>query len=129
MTNLMALFAVAAVGIAGGAPPQSSAIDRGAIPPHAAIISTPTWVRTPTSDQVARSYPSGAPNHGSARIVCSATPQGELVDCKLVAEDPPGAGFGGALLKLARYFKMAPVTRDGIPVAGGRVLIPVHFAR
>ena len=52
---------------------------------------------------------------------------GLLIHCKVLAEDPRGAGFGEAALKLSERFKMKPMSRDGQPVAGGVVRIPIKF--
>ena len=50
-----------------------------------------------------------------------------MEDCKVTSETPTGYGFGAAALKLAGSFKMKPETRDGEPVAGALVTIPMPF--
>src|SRR6185437_2281900 len=42
-------------------------------------------------------------------------------------ETPKGIGFGKATLALSRGFLMRPQTRDGVPVSGGQVNIPIAF--
>ena len=36
-------------------------------------------------------------------------------------------GFGDAAMKLSKLFKMRPQTKDGQPVDGGTVRIPIAF--
>jgi periplasmic protein TonB len=50
------------------------------------------------------------------------------VDCRLLSETPTDTGFGAAALKLSERFQMKPMSRDGQPVAGGKVRIPFRFA-
>ena len=55
------------------------------------------------------------------------TAQGTLTECSISAEDPPDQGFGTAALKMTRLFKMRPMTRDGNPVGGAAINIPLGF--
>jgi protein TonB len=79
---------------------------------------------------VARFYPERAQRlevEGRATISCSVTAKGTVTDCSVVSEEPADAGFGDAALKMARLFKMKPQTRDGAPVEGASVRIPLSF--
>lgn len=93
-------------------------------------ISNPDWAQKPTGDDITRYYPVEAMRKGlggRATIRCSVRVDGHLKDCVVVSESPEGAGFGGATLKLAGEFRMSPQTRDGVPVDGASVTIPVVY--
>ncbi len=61
------------------------------------------------------------------RMQCSVTAQGSLTGCRIVSEDPSGQGFGAASLRMVNLFRMRPQTRDGTPVDGGSVTIPIRW--
>jgi protein TonB len=64
---------------------------------------------------------------GSATLNCTVTAQGTLTECSVGSEDPSDQGFGTAALKMTRLFKMRPQTRDGQPVGGAKINIPLRF--
>ena len=64
---------------------------------------------------------------GRAELNCEVTAKGTVANCTVVSEDPAGQEFGAAAMKLTRYFKMRPQTRDGTPVGGAHVNIPIAF--
>lgn len=94
-------------------------------------ITNPDWAEKPSGDDLARDYPERAARKGlggRATIVCKVKLDGRLSDCAVVSESPPGEGFGDATLKLAAKFRMTPQTRDGVPVDGAVVRIPVVYS-
>jgi TonB family protein len=99
-------------------------------PPRASVITSPDWLRKPTGADLAQFYPKAAADahiEGRAILRCQVAATGELADCTTSNEEPLGQGFGDAALKLAAYFKMRPMTKDGLPVSGGKINIPIRF--
>lgn len=95
------------------------------------VITNPDWAARPTGAHIARAAPPAMYRDGlSGRTVmeCLVTVDGLLTNCAIVEEDPPGRGFGQATLSLAPTFRMTPQTRDGVPVGGARVRVPVTWS-
>jgi len=94
-------------------------------------ITKPSWAQTPTADQLAYLYPRAAVHAGrpvgQGVMACDVGAKGQLENCSVQQEDPPGLGFGEAALKAAKYFRMEPKDSAGRPVAGGRVTVPIVF--
>jgi TonB family protein len=107
-------------------PPPTTATNGGSPPQTPA----PDWRRKPTGENLAQVYPAHAARaniEGRGIIRCEVTAEGTLTNCFVLAEGPSGEGFGEAALKLAKYFVMRPMTKDGVPVAGGVITIPIRF--
>jgi TonB family protein len=93
-------------------------------------FAKPDWRRRPTAENFADYYPDRAQRDGVGGMAvaqCTVLATGRLTDCTLVYEDPPGYGFGAAILKLTAFFEAKPLTEDGKPVSGGVVRIPIRF--
>ena len=65
---------------------------------------------------------------GKATLNCTVDAKGQLQSCSVVSEEPADMGFGDAAMKLSKLFKMRPQTKDGQPVDGGTVRIPLRFS-
>lgn len=94
------------------------------------LIAQPDWIQRPTAEDVKQFYPPEALRRGvggMAIIACQVAADGRLTGCVLDREEPAGLGFGAAALAMAERFRMQPMTKDGHPVAGGRVRIPIRF--
>ena len=109
-----AAFALASTAVAQPTPPR--------------VVTNPDWESTPTAEDVSRLYPPQTGRvEGRVRLSCLVASDGRLSECTVAAESPAQAGFGEAALKMAPLFKMKPQTRDGQPVGGAKVNIPIIF--
>lgn len=98
--------------------------------PQPRVLTAPDWVRRPDAQDFAEHYPRAALRQnkpGRAVMNCLVKADGALDDCKVTEEFPADLGFGEATLKMAKYFRMRPMTKDGVPVDGGSVRIPLRF--
>lgn len=94
------------------------------------VIVQPVWLRRPTAGDVARVYPRGARRDGiSGRVVirCRVNSEGRLERCEIASETPSGLGFAEAAIKLSARFIMSTATKEGVPVTGALVNIPLLF--
>ncbi|HKP78656.1 MAG TPA: energy transducer TonB, partial [Phenylobacterium sp.] len=99
-------------------------------PPRPSVITNPDWLRRPSAEDMARYYPDRAQRmevEGRATLSCQVTARGTLEGCNVTTEDPGDMGFGDAAMKMSKLFKMRPQTKDGQPVDGGTVRIPIRF--
>lgn len=84
------------------------------------IIRFAQFERLPTGDDMAATAPAKARSTipGTVLLQCVVTQDGLLRDCVVPEESPPNLGYAAAALKLARFYKLKPLDRSGVPVAG-----------
>ncbi|MDB5457313.1 MAG: TonB family protein, partial [Caulobacter sp.] len=99
--------------------------------PEARKLTHPTWIRTLSAEGMASLYPAAAlkagVTTGLAVVNCAVTAKGEMSDCKVAREDPASQGFGAAGLEAAKVMAMNPWTKEGDPVDGLRIGLPIRF--
>jgi TonB family protein len=96
------------------------------------VVTSPEWLTRPAPFQIDQHYPAEAKRGGlGGRVVlsCGVNPDGRLDICRLLSERPAGAGFGEAAFELAGLYWMKPKTRDGEPVGGAVVSVPIVFGQ
>jgi TonB family protein len=99
--------------------------------PTVRVLSVGRWERAPSVADVVSAYPPKAAAEklgGLAALDCAFTRTGELTDCAIAREEPPGRGFGSAARVLARKFTGPTVDGAGKSVTGARTQLPFTFA-
>lgn len=103
---------------AANAPPPPA--ERSGPPPRQA---KPQWKVLPAP---AFPWRAGSVHEGSATLDCVAMPDERLRDCRIIAETPPGHGFGENALSAMRDARIAAKRVDGAPVRS-RVRFTVRY--
>jgi TonB family protein len=89
------------------------------------------WLRGPSPDAVAQQFPAAAIKlglrTGVGTVECVVLHTGVLDQCVAVAEDPDGMGFGKAAVAISKEFAMNPWTKQGFPVDGAHVRLPIRL--
>lgn len=97
--------------------------------PAPPVITSPTWIRQPSAEQLMRAYPDRALEAGiggSATLNCLVQTSGRVTDCRVTRETPANQGFGRAAQGLSRHFQISPRTVNGA-AEGSRVNIGIRF--
>lgn len=98
--------------------------------PALAADKPPEWLKRPTDQDLLSVWPPEALRTGKgglAIIDCLVALEGTLYGCRIAGEKPAEAGFGPAALALTPQLLMKPAIRDGKPVGGAAVRIPIEF--
>jgi protein TonB len=95
-----------------------------------ACVKNVTWSQLPSGDDFVRDFPSGAHRMhigGKVGLACGIGGDGRLTNCAVTSETPPDQQFGAAAIELSKLFRLPPLTKDGLPTAGGCVRFPIRF--
>jgi protein TonB len=97
------------------APPEAAAAcpQPGAANAQVVVITKPDWVRRPDGDEVREAYPAMAfkeQKSDETTIDCTVSDDGRLANCRVLNDKRPGAGFDKSAMKLARIYRMAPLS-------------------
>jgi len=127
---LAAVMVAVSLGTAAGGPPEPGPpVATQDPPPASQVLTAVLWLERPDAQDFERHYPRRAYNDrisGRATLDCIVAADGRL-NCTVASEEPLDQGFGVASVELSRYFRMAPVTRDGHPTEGGRARVPIRW--
>ena len=96
------------------------------------VLDAPTealrFVERPSASDLATAYPHGAASvgmSGRALLHCQINRSGHLDACRVERESPAGAGFGGAALTMAKFFRVDPESEASLR---GDLELPIGFA-
>jgi TonB family protein len=94
-------------------------------------IHDPIWIRQIDPNSVQKLFPDAAARAGykigRGSVECSVAADGTLTGCTTVTEDPAGFGFGDAAIAVAGVMQMSPWTKQGAPVEGARIVLPIKI--
>jgi hypothetical protein len=95
------------------------------------LITNPVWLTKFSPVAAAAYFPTAAADQGlsTGRGVaeCKVEADGALRDCRGVSAQPEGAGFAEAAVKAAASLRMSVWTKDGGPVDGATVRVPIRL--
>lgn len=94
-------------------------------------LTKPRWVQSADADALALAFPDAARKAGVANglgvVSCGVTAQGRLTDCQAVREEPANLDFAASAMIVAGSMRMNPWTKEGDPVDGQRIRLPIRF--
>jgi hypothetical protein len=91
--------------------------------------TAPVWLQRAKKGDASIVYTPAArhnPTGGSTIINCMTGAQGDLYDCRVLLESPPGMGYGWMGWRFTPFFKFAPARYQGKGVKAV-ANIPFHF--
>lgn len=89
----------------------------------------PSWFNSPHDADLAAHFPFRARHarvSGRVELSCLIQLDTRLV-CSVAAEDPEGYGFGDAAVRVSETWRINPATRDGVPIEGVRLGLPLRL--
>ena len=94
-------------------------------------IHDPIWIKQIKPDSITALFPAAAIKAGykvgRASVECTVATDGTLSGCAIATEDPADFGFGDAAMEVASVMQMSPWTKQGAPVEGARITLPIKF--
>jgi hypothetical protein len=98
------------------------------LPPE---ITEPQWLQGADPKMAGRLFPEAAAKAGFktgvGTVGCQVDHAGALINCRVVKETPEGLGFGVSALAIADVMRMNPWTKQGLPVDGAHVNVPIRI--
>lgn len=99
--------------------------------PDTRRLTRPNWIRSLNAEGMADIYPAAAVKAGVKTglgvVSCMTTPSGDLTDCQALREEPAGLDFSAAAVQAASVMRMNPWTKEGDPVEGLKITLPIRF--
>lgn len=88
----------------------------------------PQWLQAPNANAIAKAFPAVAQAmsvDGRVTLTCQSAPDGRMQACEVMAESPPGLGFGQVALDASRQFRIRPPSKGAS--TAGTLRIPMRF--
>ena len=99
--------------------------------PDGRKLTSPRWTVTLSAAGMDSVYPAAAMKanvaSGLGVIGCTVDATGHLVDCQVKREEPASLDFGAAAMEAAKLMAMNPWTKEGDPVEGLHITLPIRF--
>ena len=116
--------AVAKSGSSGRMPGDSDVVGKA---PNGEPLYAAEWYRRPTQAELSAYLPRGWASEGVGVVACRTVARYHVEDCKLLAQSPPGAGYGNAVLQSAWQFLVRPPRVGGKEMVGSWVSIKIDY--